>query len=104
MKTGQFSLFFFVYVCSDGTNIVRSVSEIRMSKGITIANVVGLYSANAEIKVLAGYLALSVLFICIALVKGVGSFIHLAGQMTDATTSAGDIVTVELLARLLTGI
>ena len=65
-----------------------SVSEIGMSKGITIANVVGLSSANAEIKVLAGYLALSVPFICIALVKGVGSFIHLAGQMTGATTSA----------------
>ena len=72
-----------------------SISEIGTSQGITIANVVGLSSANAEIKVLAGYLALSVPFICLALVKGVGSFIHLAGQMTGATTSAAGSAVAE---------
>lgn len=65
-----------------------SIAEIGLSKGITIANVAGLASANSEIKVLSGYLALMVPFICIALVKGVGSFIHLAGQMTGVTASS----------------
>ena len=65
-----------------------SIAEIGLSKGVTIANVAGLASANSEIKVLSGYLALMVPFICIALVKGVGSFIHLAGQMTGVTASS----------------
>ena len=70
-----------------------TIAEIGTSGGITIANVTGIAAANAEIKVMAGYLALSVPFICIALVKGVGSFIHLASQMTGTTaSSAGSAV------------
>ena len=67
-----------------------TVAEIGTSGGITIANVTGIAAANAEIKVMAGYLALSVPFICIALVKGVCSFIHLASQMTGTTTSSAN--------------
>ncbi len=70
-----------------------TIAEMGASGGITIANVTGIAAANAEIKVMAGYLALSVPFICIALVKGVGSFIHLASQMTGTTaSSAGSAV------------
>jgi conjugal transfer mating pair stabilization protein TraG len=65
-----------------------TIAEIGTSGGLTIANMIGVSEANAEMKTLAGYLAISIPFICIAVVKGVGTFVHLAGQMTGATTSA----------------
>ena len=73
-----------------------TIAEIGTSGGISIANVNGVAMANADMKVLAGYLALSVPFLCIAIVKGVGAFIHLASQLTGATSSAGSAAAGEV--------
>lgn len=73
-----------------------TIAEIGTSGGISIANVNGVAMANADMKVLAGYLALSVPFLCIAIVKGVGAFLHLAGQLTGVTASSGSAAAGEI--------
>jgi conjugal transfer mating pair stabilization protein TraG len=65
-----------------------TISEIGTAGGLTIANYMGVSEANTEIKLLAGYLSMSIPFICIAIVKGVGTFVHLAGQMTGTSMQA----------------
>lgn len=75
-----------------------TLSEIGTAGGLTIANYIGVSEANAEIKLLAGYLSMSIPFICIAIVKGVDTFVNLAGQMTGtsmqvASTTAGEVTT-----------
>lgn len=75
-----------------------TLSEIGTAGGLTIANYAGIADANSEIKLIAGYLSMSIPFICIAIVKGVNNFVHLAGQMTGtsmqaASTSAAEIST-----------
>jgi conjugal transfer mating pair stabilization protein TraG len=72
-----------------------TISEIGTAGGITAANIAGISAANAEIKTMAGYLAMSIPFLCIAIVKGVGSFVHLAGQMTGASTQAASSASAE---------
>jgi conjugal transfer mating pair stabilization protein TraG len=73
-----------------------TIAEIGTVGGITIANIAGISTANAEIKVLAGYLALSIPFICIAVVKGLGTFVHLAGQMTGTSLQAASSSAAEV--------
>jgi len=50
-----------------------TLSEMGATEGLTIANYMGVSEANEHIKLMAGYLSLSIPFICIAIVKGVGS-------------------------------
>ena len=68
----------------------KSISALSLSNeaGITIANSVGLVNVNADIAAMAGYLAMSIPFLCIALVKGVGSFVHLASHLSHVTQGA----------------
>jgi conjugal transfer mating pair stabilization protein TraG len=73
-----------------------TISEIGTAGGLTIANYIGVSAANSEIKLLAGYLTMSIPFICIAIVKGVGSFIHLAGQMTGTSMQAANSAAAEV--------
>lgn len=73
-----------------------TLSEIGTAGGLTIANCIGVSEANSEMKLLAGYLAMSIPFICIAIVQGVGSFVHLAGQMTGASTSSAGTAAGEI--------
>lgn len=66
-------------------------------EGLTIVSSVGLMNLNADISAMAGYLAMSVPFIAIALVKGVGSFVHMASHLGNvsqgsAAQAAGDAV------------
>jgi conjugal transfer mating pair stabilization protein TraG len=65
-----------------------TIAEMGTVGGVSIANIAGVSAANAEIKVLAGYLTISIPFICIAIVKGLGTFVHLAGQMTGTSTQS----------------
>ena len=65
--------------------------------GITIASSVGLMNLNADMSAMAGYLAISIPFLAIALVKGVGSFVHMASHLGNvpqgaAAQAAGDAV------------
>lgn len=66
--------------------------------GITIASSVGLMNLNADISAMAGYLAMSIPFLAIALIKGVGSFVHMTSHLGNvsqgaASQAAGDAVT-----------
>lgn len=66
--------------------------------GVTIASSVGLSNINADIASMAGYLAISIPFLCIALVEGVGSFVHMASHLGGvsqgtAQMAAGEAVT-----------
>lgn len=79
---------------------VKSLGMLSTSnpEGITIASSVGLMNLNADISAMAGYLAMSIPFLAIALVKGVGSFVHLASHLGNvsqgaAAQAAGDAVT-----------
>lgn len=65
-----------------------TLSEMGTAGGLTIANYMGVSDANAEIKIIAGYLAMSIPFVCIAVVKGVGTFVHLASQLTGTSMQA----------------
>ena len=73
-----------------------TLSEIGTAGGLTIANYVGVSDANAEIKLIAGYLAMSIPFICIAVVKGVGTFVHLASQLTGTSMQAASMAAGEV--------
>jgi conjugal transfer mating pair stabilization protein TraG len=73
-----------------------TLSELGTAGGLTIANYIGVSEANAEIKLLAGYLSMSIPFICIAIVKGVGTFVHLAGQMTGTSMQAASSAAAEV--------
>lgn len=68
----------------------KSLSALAISNeaGITIANSVGLVNVNADIAAMAGYLAMSIPFLCIALIKGVGSFVHLASHLGNVGQGA----------------
>jgi len=66
-----------------------AVLSVSNSAGVTIANSVGLVNVNADISAMAGYLALSIPFLCIALVKGVGSFVQMASSLSQVTQGAG---------------
>ncbi len=75
-----------------------SLLNISNSKGITIASSAGLMNLNADMSAMAGYLAMSVPFLAIALVKGVGSFVHMASHLGNVSQSvagqaAGESVT-----------
>ncbi len=69
----------------------KSIAALSVSNvdGITIANSVGLVNVNADIAAMTGYLALSIPFLCIAMVKGLSSFASMASQLTQVTQGAG---------------
>jgi len=76
----------------------KTLSGLSISNdaGVTIASSVGIANMNADIAAMAGYLAMSIPFLCIALVKGVGSFVHLASHLGNvgqgaASTAAGEV-------------
>lgn len=72
-----------------------TLSEMGTAGGLTIGNYIGVSEANEEIRLIAGYLTMSIPFICIAIVKGVGTFVHLASQLTgtsmQAASAAGEV-------------
>lgn len=75
--------------------------SISNSQGITIASSIGVTNANADIAAMAGYLAMSVPFLSIALVKGVGSFVHMASHLGNvsqgaASAAAGEVTSGNL--------
>lgn len=73
-----------------------TLSAIGTAGGVTIGNYVGVSEANTEMKLLAGYLSMSIPFICIAIVKGVGNFVHLASQMTGTSMQAASMAAGEV--------
>ena len=73
-----------------------TLSEVGTAGGFTIANYIGVSEANTEMKLLAGYLSMSIPFLCIAIVKGVGTFVDLASQMTGTSMQASSSAASEI--------
>jgi len=78
----------------------KSMGMLSVSnpEGITIASSVGLTNLNADMAAMTGFLAMSIPFLAIALVKGVGSFVHMASHLGNvsqgaASQAAGEAVT-----------
>lgn len=70
--------------------------SISNPAGITLASSIGVTNANADIAAMAGYLAMSVPFLSLALVKGVGSFVHLASHLGNVSQSAASMAANEI--------
>lgn len=73
-----------------------TLSAIGTAGGLTMSNYMGVSEVNTEIKLIAGYLAMSIPFICIAIVKGVGSFASVVSQLAgtshqSASSAAGEV-------------
>lgn len=78
----------------------KSIAALSVSspKGVTIASSVGLVNCNADLAAMTGYLAISIPFLCVAIVKGVDSLVGVAASLTNVTqgaasSAAADVVT-----------
>ncbi len=78
------------------TSKTMAALSISNSQGVTIASSVGLANVNADISAMAGYLAMSIPFLSIALVKGVGSFVHMASHLGNVAQSAAGMAANEV--------
>lgn len=70
---------------------------ISNSAGITIASSLGVQNISADMAAMAGYLSMSIPFICIAVVKGVSSFVHMAGSLGAVSQGAATSAATEAL-------
>ena len=68
----------------------KSISALSVSNelGVTIASSVGLANVNADLAAITGYLAMSIPFLCVAIIKGVSSFVSVPGILSGVTQSA----------------
>ena len=73
-----------------------SLLSLSNEAGVTIASSVGLANLNADIASMAGYLAMSIPFLCIAIVKGVGSFVHMASHLGNVGQGAASMAASEI--------
>ncbi|MEI8295106.1 MAG: conjugal transfer protein TraG N-terminal domain-containing protein [Alphaproteobacteria bacterium] len=75
----------------------KTLSVLSMSNeaGVTLATSVGVANVNADIAAMAGYLAMSIPFLSIALVKGVGSFVHMASHLGNVSQGAASMAAGE---------
>ena len=78
----------------------KSLAALSLSNeaGVTIASAVGLANVNADIAAMAGYLALSIPFLCIAMVKGVGALAQTASTLSQVSQSAGSQAAQDLVS------
>ncbi len=76
----------------------KSLAALSLSNeaGVTIASSVGLSNMNADIAAMAGYLAMSIPFLSLALVKGVGSFVHMASHLGNVSQGAASMAAGEV--------
>ena len=75
----------------------KSISALSVSNeaGVTIASSVGLVNVNADIAAMAGYLAMSIPFLCVAIIKGVSSFVSVPGILSNVTQGAASQAATE---------
>ncbi len=78
------------------TSKTMAALAISNPQGVTIASSVGIANVNADIAAMAGYLAMSIPFLSIALVKGVGSFVHMASHLGNVAQSAAGMAANEV--------
>ena len=75
----------------------RPFMGISNSEGVTIASSLGMQNISADMAAMAGYLSMSIPFICIAVVKGVSSFVHMAGSLGAVSQGAATSAATESL-------
>ncbi|MFN6414730.1 MAG: conjugal transfer protein TraG N-terminal domain-containing protein [Pseudomonadota bacterium] len=73
-----------------------SLLSLSNEAGVTIASSVGIANLNTDIASMAGYLAMSIPFLCIAIVKGVGSFVHMASHLGNVGQGAASMAATEV--------
>lgn len=75
----------------------KSISALSVSNelGVTIASSVGLANVNADIAAMTGYLAMSIPFLCVAIIKGVSSFVSVPGILSGVTQSVASQAATE---------
>jgi len=73
-----------------------SLLSLSNEAGVTIASSVGIANLNTDIASMAGYLAMSIPFLCIAIVKGVGSFVHMASHLGNVGQGAASMAASEI--------
>eukprot|EP01035_Chromulina_nebulosa_P022851 gene22851-29594_t len=66
----------------------RSYMGISNPNGITLASSLGVQNISADMAAMAGYLSLSIPFICIAVVKGLSSFVHMSSSLGAVSQGA----------------
>ncbi len=78
----------------------KSLAALSISSetGVTIASSVGFVNANADLAAMAGYLAMSIPFLAVALVKGVGSFVHMASHLGNVSQGAASMAAGEAVS------
>jgi len=78
----------------------KSLAALSISSetGVTIASSVGFVNANADLAAMAGYLAISIPFLAVALVKGVGSFVHMASHLGSVSQGAASMAAGEAVS------
>lgn len=78
----------------------KSLAALSISSeaGVTLASSVGLVNANADLAAMAGYLAISIPFLAVALVKGVGSFVHMASHLGSVSQGAASMAAGEAVS------
>jgi conjugal transfer mating pair stabilization protein TraG len=76
----------------------KSLAALSLANeaGVTIATNVGLANVNADISAMSGYLAMSIPFLCMALVKGVGSFVQMASHLGNVSQGAASLASGEV--------
>lgn len=67
----------------------KSIAALSVvnSSGVTIASSVGLANVNADLAAMSGYLSMSIPFLCVAIVKGISSFVSIPGILSNVTQS-----------------
>jgi len=79
-----------------------SLLSLSNEAGVTIASSVGIANLNTDIASMAGYLAMSIPFLCIAIVKGVGSFVHMGSHLGNVGQGAASMAASEITSGNLT--
>ena len=70
---------------------------ISNPQGITLASSLGAQNISADMAAMAGYLSMSIPFICIAIVKGISSFVHMSSSLGAVSQSAATGAATEAL-------
>ena len=70
--------------------------SISNQAGVTIASSIGLSNVNADMAAMAGYLAMSIPFLCIAMVKGLGSIANIPALLSSISSSSATQAAAEL--------
>ena len=66
----------------------KAFMGISNPNGITLASSLGIQNISADMATMAGYLSMSIPFICIAIVKGLSSFVHMSSSLGAVSQGA----------------